>query len=165
MSSVCVSKFVVSNNGVCLHVDFMLISVTVSACIDGGVAAQRCTFAHQLVPAKQQSCANAALSITCVWTLPTLLHHQGSDTNQGISGALQVAYGPDGSPSKALLGFCKKNGIQADAVFNEADPKGTEYAWAVIKQPGQDAAKVSSRKNPPIQSQVESHISLQHLQQ
>ena len=61
---------------------------------------------------------------------------------------MQVAYGPDGSPSKALLGFCKKNGVQAENVFKEADPKGTEYAWAVVKQPGQDASKVQPKQNP-----------------
>ena len=55
---------------------------------------------------------------------------------------LQVAFGPDGSPSKALLGFCKKNGVQADSVFVEADAKGTKYVWAVVKQPGEAAIEV-----------------------
>lgn len=60
---------------------------------------------------------------------------------------LQVAFGPDGSPSKALLGFCKKNGVQADTVFTEADSKGTGYVWAVVKQPGRATAEVCDESN------------------
>jgi len=60
---------------------------------------------------------------------------------------LQVAYGPEGVPSKALLGFCKKNGVQADTVFTEADSKGTEYVWAVVKQPGRATAEVCDGSN------------------
>ena len=55
---------------------------------------------------------------------------------------LQVAYGSDGSPSKALLGFCKKNRVQASTVVTEADTRGTEYVWAVVKEPGRSAAEV-----------------------
>lgn len=53
-----------------------------------------------------------------------------------------MAYSPDGSPSKALQGFCRKNGVAVDDVTTEADPKGTEYVWAVVKQPGRSAAEV-----------------------
>ncbi len=60
---------------------------------------------------------------------------------------LQVAFGPNGSPSKALLGFCKKNGVQADTVFTEADSKGTEYVWAVVKQPGRATAEVCNESS------------------
>lgn len=63
---------------------------------------------------------------------------------------LQVAYGSDGSPSKALLGFCKKNGVQADSVVTEADAKGTEYMWAVVQQPGRAAAQVCLVHEHPI---------------
>lgn len=56
--------------------------------------------------------------------------------------ATQVAYGPDGSPSKALQGFCKKNGVSVDSVTTEADTKGTQYVWAVVKQPGRSASEV-----------------------
>lgn len=55
---------------------------------------------------------------------------------------VQVAYSPDGSPSKALQGFCKKNGVSVDSVIPEADYKGTEYVWAVVKQPGRPASEV-----------------------
>ena len=58
--------------------------------------------------------------------------------------AQQVAYGPDGNPSKALLGFCKKNVVSVASVTREADAKGTEYVWAVVKQPGRAASQVSN---------------------
>lgn len=60
---------------------------------------------------------------------------------------MQVAFGPDGSPSKALLGFCKKNGVQADSVVTEADAKGTQYVWVVVKQPGRATGEVCDESN------------------
>lgn len=55
---------------------------------------------------------------------------------------VQVAYDSDGKPSKALLGFCKKNGIEESAVTQQADKKGVEYVWAEKEIQGQPAAKV-----------------------
>ena len=55
---------------------------------------------------------------------------------------VQVAYSPDGNPSKALQGFCKKNGVSVDSVTTEADSKGTKYVWAFVKQPGRSASEV-----------------------
>lgn len=55
---------------------------------------------------------------------------------------LQVAFGSDGSPSKALEGFCKKNAVAAADVTVEADGKGTEYVWVVVKLRGRAAAEV-----------------------
>ena len=54
----------------------------------------------------------------------------------------QVAFGADGKPTKALQGFCKKNGIAEDAVTEEADPKGVEYVWADKKTTGRPSAEV-----------------------
>ena len=48
----------------------------------------------------------------------------------------------DGMPTKALEGFCKKNGVAAEAVVRETDAKGTEYVWAVVKDEGRSAAEV-----------------------
>ena len=56
--------------------------------------------------------------------------------------AEQVAFGGDGAPSKALEGFCRKNGVTAADVTVEADGKGTEYVWAVVKESGRPAAEV-----------------------
>ncbi|KAK9809022.1 hypothetical protein WJX72_008075 [[Myrmecia] bisecta] len=54
----------------------------------------------------------------------------------------KVAFGKDGAPSKALLGFCKKNGVDAGAVAVEADAKGVEYVWVTLQQHGKTAAEV-----------------------
>lgn len=54
----------------------------------------------------------------------------------------QAAFGADGAPSRALEGFCKKNGVSADDVTREADGKGTEYVWAVVRSRGRPAAEV-----------------------
>lgn len=59
---------------------------------------------------------------------------------------VQVAYSPDGNPSKALQGFCKKNGVSVDSVTTEADSKGTEYVWAIVKQPGRSASEVCTSR-------------------
>ena len=55
-----------------------------------------------------------------------------------------MAFGSDGSPSKALEGFCRKNAVAAADVTVEADGKGTEYVWAVVQQHGRAAAEVRS---------------------
>jgi len=60
---------------------------------------------------------------------------------QGCS-QIQVAYGADGKPSKALAGFCKKNGVLVEEVTREEDGKGVEYVWAVRHQHGLPAAQV-----------------------
>ncbi len=61
----------------------------------------------------------------------------------------QVAFKPDGSPSPALLGFCKKNGVNVDDVTREADTKGTEYVWAAVREEGRSAAEVRVAINAP----------------
>ncbi len=51
----------------------------------------------------------------------------------------QAAFGKDGAPTKALEGFCKKNGVSAADVTREADNKGVEYVYAVVKDAGRTA--------------------------
>jgi glycyl-tRNA synthetase beta subunit len=41
-----------------------------------------------------------------------------------------------------LEGFCRKNGVSADAVVREADAKGVEYCWVEVKDAGKPAAQV-----------------------
>lgn len=60
----------------------------------------------------------------------------------GWSVVMQVAFGDGGTPSKALQGFCKKNGVSPADVTVEADEKGTEYVWAVVRETGRSAAEV-----------------------
>ena len=63
----------------------------------------------------------------------------------------QVAFGADGSPSKALEGFCKKNGVSLKDVTTEADAKGINYVWAVVKSKGRPAAEVCAQLILPPQ--------------
>ena len=55
---------------------------------------------------------------------------------------VQVAFSVEGAPTKALEGFCKKNGLTPEDVSRQADTKGVKYVWATVRQPGQSAAKV-----------------------
>lgn len=52
----------------------------------------------------------------------------------------KAAYAPDGAPTKALEGFCKKNGLSVGDCTLEADGKGVEYVWATVQTVGQSAA-------------------------
>lgn len=52
----------------------------------------------------------------------------------------KAAYAADGTPTKALEGFCKKNGVAVDECSLEADAKGVEYVWATVHTTGQSAA-------------------------
>jgi hypothetical protein len=54
----------------------------------------------------------------------------------------QAAFGQDGQPTKALIGFAAKNGVGAEDVTREADAKGVEYVFAIRKQAGRHAAEV-----------------------
>ena len=56
---------------------------------------------------------------------------------------VQVAFGADGAPSKALTGFCVKIGADPAAVEARADAKGVEYVWALRREPGRAAAEVN----------------------
>ncbi|EIE22621.1 hypothetical protein COCSUDRAFT_53607 [Coccomyxa subellipsoidea C-169] len=65
------------------------------------------------------------------------------DVEEKIRGPpAKAAYGPDGQPTKALMGFAAKNGVSIEEVTREADSKGTEYVWAVRRQAGRHAAEV-----------------------
>lgn len=69
--------------------------------------------------------------------------------NTGACCGLQVrgppakqAFGADGKPTKALEGFCRKNGVDSASVTREADAKGVEYVYAVVRDAGRPAAEV-----------------------
>jgi len=61
-----------------------------------------------------------------------------------------VAFDADGEPTKAALGFCKKNGIDMANVTREADKKGTEYLYAVVREEGKCAAEVLAAELPAL---------------
>ena len=56
--------------------------------------------------------------------------------------ALQVAFGADGAPSKALQGFCRKNGVDPAAAAVEGD-----YVWADVQSGGQSSLEVRPNHN------------------
>ena len=86
-----------------------------------------------------------------------------------------VAFDVGGEPTKALIGFCKKNGVEPAAVEVVPDAKGVGYCWAVVRQAGQPAGAVlegrladlvagldfrkSMRWHPPIEGGVENTFS------
>ncbi|GFH25586.1 uncharacterized protein HaLaN_23572, partial [Haematococcus lacustris] len=51
------------------------------------------------------------------------------------------AFTASGQPSPALLGFCKKNGVDPAEVTKAADNKGVEYVYACVKEVGRPAAQ------------------------
>ena len=75
----------------------------------------------------------------CSWFSELGLVHRA--LSQGVM-PWQAAYGKDGMPSKALLGFCARVGVDTSAVDHEADSRGTEYIWATRQEVGRPAAEV-----------------------
>lgn len=69
-----------------------------------------------------------------------------SDSHESVT--LQVAYTESGEPSKALLGFCKKNSLVPEDVEVEADQKGVEYVWGISRRKGLPAAEVICKLLP-----------------
>ena len=68
-----------------------------------------------------------------------IFHDMTNDTDM----VLQIAFDGEGKPTKALQGYCSKNGVQADQVTREADSKGTEYVWAEKQIPGKSSCEVN----------------------
>ena len=86
---------------------------------------------HELHQAK--GLAKHQASITC--TVPASDNSPASSLTTQLD--LQVAYGEDGSPSKALQGFCRKNGVDPKAATVEGD-----YVWAEVQAGGQSSLEV-----------------------
>ncbi|GFH31273.1 uncharacterized protein HaLaN_30280, partial [Haematococcus lacustris] len=60
------------------------------------------------------------------------------------------AFTASGQPSPALLGFCKKNGVDPAEVTKAADNKGVEYVYACVKEVGRPAAQVLAEALPGL---------------
>ncbi len=65
------------------------------------------------------------------------------DMTRDTEMVLQIAFDGEGKPTKALQGYCSKNGLQPDQVTREADSKGTEYVWAEKQNPGKSSCEVN----------------------
>ncbi len=64
------------------------------------------------------------------------------DSQQESKGpALKAAYDADGQPTKALLGFCRGQGIEPDAVLQK-EIKGVQYVYAVKQIQGRPTAEL-----------------------
>lgn len=57
--------------------------------------------------------------------------------------SIQAAFGPDGAPTAALNGFCKRHGLQPDDVVQEG-----EYVWADVTVTGRPAVEVLAELLP-----------------
>lgn len=66
----------------------------------------------------------------------------------------KAAFDASGAPTKALEGFCRKNGVSVDAVVREADSKGVEYCWVEVKDAGKPAAEVLASELPGLVSSL-----------
>ncbi|GIL97072.1 hypothetical protein Vretimale_2680 [Volvox reticuliferus] len=60
------------------------------------------------------------------------------------------AFSADGSPTKALEGFCRKNGVDVASVTREVDGKGVEYVYAVVRDAGRAAVEVLTDELPAL---------------
>ena len=78
-------------------------------------------------------------------SFPDLKDRQEDSTKEQRGPSLSAAYGPDGSPTGALLGFCKGQGITVDDLR-----KDDQYVWVTKHIPGQDTRDVLSNLLPGI---------------
>ena len=46
----------------------------------------------------------------------------------------KAAFDPEGNPTRAAEGFCKKNGVALADVVREKDEKGVEYLYATVQE-------------------------------
>ena len=67
------------------------------------------------------------------------LSHKQEDRVEELRGPPAKAAFKDGEPTKAILGFCKKNQVDVGDVTLKADQKGTEYCWVTREVPGKPA--------------------------
>lgn len=70
---------------------------------------------------------------------------QEDSTKEQRGPSLQAAYGADGNPTGALLGFCKSQGISPDDLR-----KDEQYVWVTKHIPGRDTAEVLAEILPKI---------------
>ncbi len=66
---------------------------------------------------------------------------QDDHEEEAMGPAAKVAFGPDGQPTKALVGFCAGKGVDVASVRRVETPKG-EYVAVTVKHTGRDAIDV-----------------------
>ena len=78
-------------------------------------------------------------------SFPDLKARQEDSTKEQRGPSLSAAFGADGNPTGALLGFCKSQGITVADLR-----KDDQYVWVTKQIPGQDTADVLSSILPGI---------------
>jgi glycyl-tRNA synthetase beta chain len=78
-------------------------------------------------------------------SFPDLKSRQENSTKEQRGPTLTAAYGADGNPTPALLGFCKSQGITVEDLH-----KDEQYVWVTKHIPGQDTRDVLSSILPGI---------------
>ncbi len=73
--------------------------------------------------------------------IENLAEMQPDSQTESKGPALKAAYGPDGAPSKALLGFCRGQGIDPEQVLQK-EIKGVQYVYAVKEVKGRPTAEL-----------------------
>ena len=62
----------------------------------------------------------------------------------------KIAFDGDGNPTKAVLGYCKKNACAVEDIELRKDKKGVEYCWVSRKVVGKSAAALLAEALPDI---------------
>ncbi len=70
-----------------------------------------------------------------------LAERQADFDEEAMGPAVKVAFGPDGAPTRALLGFCQGKGVQPAQVRRVETPKG-EYVAVTVHHAGRPALDV-----------------------
>lgn len=78
-------------------------------------------------------------------SFPDLKPRQEDSTKEQRGPSLSAAYGTDGNPTPALLGFCKSQGISPNDLR-----KDDQYVWVTKHIPGRDTSDVLAEILPKI---------------
>lgn len=78
-------------------------------------------------------------------SFPDLKARQEDATKEQRGPSLQAAFGADGAPTGALLGFCKSQGISPEDLR-----KDEQYVWVTKHIPGRETAEVLAEILPKI---------------
>ena len=83
------------------------------------------------------------------------LAHETTTVDARVRGPpASAAYSPDGALTRALTGFCTKNGVDPASVTLEADAKGVDYVWASVREEGRPAAVALERELPSLLASI-----------
>ena len=83
------------------------------------------------------------------------LAHETTTVDARVRGPpASAAFSKDGAPTRALTGFCTKNGVDPAAVTLEADAKGVDYVWASVREEGRPAAVALESELPSLLSSI-----------